>query len=120
MIIMLFSNECCLYCIGYICSSTSNRHWSVGQDTADTELVETGDVDETGLIIDTSDTEETDTQDTDTNHQPDQYTADDLMMGNYLEFKEDLFWSMIWRMVIVYMPTAIFYVSSPNGRLLSV
>ena len=59
--------------------------------TADTELVETGDVDETGLIIDTSDTEETDTQDTDTNHQPDQYTADDLMMGNYLEFKEDLF-----------------------------
>ena len=64
---------------------------SIIVDTGDTEDVETGIPDDSGEEPDTSDTEETDTQDTDTNDQPDQYTSDDLMMGSYMEFKDDLF-----------------------------
>ena len=59
-------------------------------DTSDTQDVETGIPDDSGEIPDTSDTEETDTQETDTPDDGDEYTSDEMMMGNYIELKNDL------------------------------
>lgn len=90
MIFMLFNMVACITLDISVTPSQTDTS-SIGPDTADTQIVETGNMDETGEVPDTADTEETDTQDTDTNDQPDQYTSDELMMGNYLEFKDDLF-----------------------------
>ena len=60
-------------------------------DTSDTDDLETGTPDDTGDVSDTSDTEETDTQETDTPDDEGEYTSDDLMMGNYIELKDNLF-----------------------------
>ena len=93
-----------------------------GTDSGFEIILDTADDEDTSLDTDTEDTEETDTQETDTPDGPDDYTSENLMLGSYLELKNDLYLSNKPELGVhkVCIPNVISYVSITCGVLRSV
>ena len=64
-----------------------------GTDSGFEIILDTAEEEDTASDTDTEDTDETDTQETDTPDSPDDYTSENLMLGSYLELKDDFYLS---------------------------